>query len=621
MGRTFSPMRSRLLSILLFLVAFSPAIWMGGYMRENAVDIGCWDEWENGPLLKKWHEGTLTFADLYAPQIQHRIVVPRLLIIALTYLGDGDFRPQQYFALFLSVVSAALLWIMLRRALGDSLWVPGIVFAANLLIFSPMHYQTYFWNSAMWMCIPIPCLLGALVVLDGKGPLWLKVLLAVVLAEIATHSFSQGMLLWPVLITYVALQPALGPLRQRLIFAAAMALIMGGTLACYFHNFHNQAFHAYNLRPGDHSLTGGVKLSEPGNLPRVFRFFFGLFGALFARDPFSGHLVDDAQALGPFVVAPFVIIALLFVGTKMGRGMWSRALPLLGLAGYAAGVALVVGVGRAHVGEHRCVLPRYFTMTQYVPIATIALGFLLSRQWLSGSALSVQGREWLKRLGLALLVLFCAFQWHLYQHGLHLATVWNNGRLSGQAITLFINHPEIRPWSYAALDMNVVRWNIEHTRDSANSMREIGFSSPVMLDSPDLKHFKKEKNLVGPEKAELRSVTRNGDEITVVGNARFGSDRPASLMLFTAPGSDTIVATGVPTPQAMLRLFPLDYEFNNPHDVPIGEPYRFEARFPASVLEKAGGKLDIWLLDRKPMQITKMKQQVEIKAGVQSPGV
>jgi hypothetical protein len=313
------------------------------------------------------------------------------------------------------------------------------------------------------------------------------------------------------------------------------------------------------------------------------------------------------------VFLPFTVVAVLAVATRMGRGMWSRALPLLALAAYATGVALVVAVGRAHVGEHRCVLPRYFTMTQYVPAATMALAFLFSREWLnSGARLLLRPETW-RRLGLTALVAFCVFQWTQHNYGRHLARVWNNARLTGQAITLFIHHDEIKPWSYAALDCNVRQWNITHTREMVKAIHACGFTRPMVLDTPELKHFKKEAKTLGPEKALLENVTRDGEEIIVVGNARFGSERPADFILFTAPGNDTIVATGVPTPQAMLRLFPLDYEFNNPHDVPIGEPYRFEARFPAAVLEKAGGKLDIWLLDRKPMRITKMKQPVELK--------
>jgi hypothetical protein len=605
-------MNSRLVSILLFLLAFSPALWMADYMAENAVDAGCWDDWENGPLLKKWNEGTLTLKDLYAPQIQHRIVFPRLIIIALTYLGDGDFRPQQYFALFLSVVSAVLLWLLLRRSLGDSRWVYGIMFAANLLIFSPMHYQTYFWNSAMWMCIPIPCILGALLVLGARRPpLWVKWLLAVLIAQVATHSFTQGMLLWPVLVAYVALQPDLGPLRQRLIYAAIMFVIMVITLKFYFHDFKNTAWHAYGLKPGDDSLAGGVKLSAPGAIPAIIRFFFGLFGALFARNPFSGHLEEDAKMLGPYVFAPFLLLSGLFVLTHMGRSQWCRALPLLALAGYATGVALAVAVGRAHVGEHRCVLPRYFTMTQYVPIAIMALGFLLSREWLhSGVRLFLKPETW-KRLALVSLTAFSVFQWHLYEHGKHLALVWNNARLTGQALTLFINHPEITPWSYEALDCGVTQWNITHTREAVKSLRDCGFSKPKVLETAEIVHFQRDKKEIGPEKAVIDSVTRHKDQVVVVGNARLGSARPANLLFFTAPGSDKILATGVPTPQAMVRLFPLDYEFNNPHDVPVGEPYRFEARFPASLLEQAGGRMDIWLLDQKENRIHLMKQRLE----------
>ena len=38
----------------------------------SAVDIACWDMWENGPLLQKWHDGTLGWLTSTRPWVSRR---------------------------------------------------------------------------------------------------------------------------------------------------------------------------------------------------------------------------------------------------------------------------------------------------------------------------------------------------------------------------------------------------------------------------------------------------------------------------------------------------------------------------------------------------------------------
>src|SRR4029079_9225647 len=115
--------------LLLVLLVCSPAIFTAKLVWDKAVDVGCWDSWENATVLQKWQDfrdGNTTGAEfgrfLYSPQIQHRIVVPRLLIIGLSHLGNGDFRWEQYFTFFILLLDAALIALLLRRTLVGSAW-------------------------------------------------------------------------------------------------------------------------------------------------------------------------------------------------------------------------------------------------------------------------------------------------------------------------------------------------------------------------------------------------------------------------------------------------------------------------------------------------------------------
>jgi hypothetical protein len=183
--------------LLLLLIIFAPAIYTGKLVSKYAVDVGCWDMWENGPLLQKWHDG-IHWSDLYAAQIQHRIVIPRLIVIALTHLSGGDFRWENYTTFAVMLGSAWLLYRLMRRTMGASPWVAALAFVANLLVFSPMLYQIYFWGSSLWMTLPMLCLLGILNLLSPEDlPLKKPALVfgaVLLLAEIATHSFAHGIL-------------------------------------------------------------------------------------------------------------------------------------------------------------------------------------------------------------------------------------------------------------------------------------------------------------------------------------------------------------------------------------------------------------------------------------------
>jgi hypothetical protein len=39
------------------------------------------DDWQFVPLLEKTNDGTLTFQDLWAPHDEHRLLLPRIIII------------------------------------------------------------------------------------------------------------------------------------------------------------------------------------------------------------------------------------------------------------------------------------------------------------------------------------------------------------------------------------------------------------------------------------------------------------------------------------------------------------------------------------------------------------
>lgn len=608
---------------LLFVLAFLPALYTGALVWEKSVDIACWDTWENAPLLKKWHEGTLTWQDLYAPQIQHRIVVPRLVILTLAHLGGGDFRWENYFTFLLFLLSGLLMWRLLRKTLGGGAWVAALAFAANLLIFSPMLFQILFWGAAMWMAIPLPCLLGALNLLtpDAPAPLeapavrhpWRRFAGLVLLALAATHSFSHGLVFWPVLLVYVLLHPGLGPLRRRVAMAGVWVAVAAGTITSYFRNFYNVAFHAYNLKPGDYALEGGIALNSAENVEAFVGFFIGFLGNPFARTPFEDHPLDSAQAIGWWVLGAFLVTAGLTVFTRTGRRLWPQALPWLGLAAYVIVVALAISKGRAHLGVHRCVTTRYLVISSFLPIATLALAYLHSRAWVTWLRAHPEARvhRWLSPrapalVATGLLTAFCLHQVPLWRYGLHLTDLWERARWQARGLTMFLPH-----FVLTREEMNVLCKDYRYCLDAVQELRSQGLFNTRLLDKPGLGTFQKEKKPLTPEKAGVQGARFLEDgSVEITGHARFGSRHPADLIL--AARGEEVLGLLQPQSRQWLRMYGLDYEFTNLEDLPVQALYPWKGVVKSPALPPGETVLDLWALDVKENRLARLPATLKV---------
>lgn len=618
--------------LLLIALVFSPAIFTAKLVWEKAVDVGCWDSWENATVLQNWQDfrdGKTTGAEfgrfLYSSQIQHRIVVPRLLIIGLSHLGNGDFRWEQYFTFFILLLDAALIGLLLRRTVGEAPWSWALMLAVNLLLFCPIHYQILFWGSSMWGSLPVPCLLGILVLLAaprGTG-FWWRVILSMILAEIATHSFAHGLAIWPVLWLLVLLFHEV-PLRRRVTAGILVALVAGVTIAFYFHNFINVAHHAYDLRPGDPAMKDTGSIFEGDRLAQAWRFFIAFLGSWFARTPFAEHPLGAARILG--VVTFLLLAAVLAVPLlqKRPRSCWSPALPWLALAGYVLLVGLMISKRGADIGEHRAVTPRYLAISQFLLSALLALPFVfMGRNSSTANHASSKPGAWAS----ALLAAFMMAQVPVWQYGLHLGNVWHHARLQAQALVLFLPHLKLpadagdRKEMLDVLDKESRDW---HCLDAINTLNRLGLLQFKPLTAPNLTSFTRDDGMFAGEargrnvepKAAITSARFLPDgSLEVLGNARFGAGSPADAILFSR--GDQVVALGMPRPKPLLRIYGKDYEFSNVADVSIAGMHPWKAVIPSAVLSSEPEKLEAWALDVAARRIALLNAHLRINGSTQ----
>ena len=141
---SFLNWRAAGLGLLLVLGAL-PAYFLLADIRRFAVDVPFMDDWQFIPLVEKARDGTLKFEDLWAPHDEHRLLIPRIVIIASMLVSGGDYRLQCAITFgVVAVISGCLLWLLVRLK-GWTLRVAWAWLLMNIALFSPIQFHNWLW--------------------------------------------------------------------------------------------------------------------------------------------------------------------------------------------------------------------------------------------------------------------------------------------------------------------------------------------------------------------------------------------------------------------------------------------------------------------------------------------
>jgi hypothetical protein len=357
------PGRSQL-DRLLFLVALLPIVLIAALINYYGVNVPYGDEWRILTFLVKWDSHQLTFADFYATHNGHRILLPRLIFLALTQLTHGSLRAEMFFSLLLCTLTSLGLYLLLRRSVGGSTTKHlGLWALINLFLFSPIQAENWLWGFQLQIFLSNLCVVGAIICISSGAKLTGRLAGAFAFALAGTFSFGNGVLIWPAVFLVMVCW------RER--FSIQAAWIAGALLVML-------------------AYVSGYPPREP--TPAAIRwfdyllYFAGFLGAPLARIPNSKPLVLPV-ALGTLLVAGFVCAA--------GRLIWRRealanAAPWLALGVYAVGSAAMASFARIHSGPAHALDSRYTTVGLVLVISLIGLvasGIERDRRWFGKSAI------------------------------------------------------------------------------------------------------------------------------------------------------------------------------------------------------------------------------------------
>ena len=603
-------------SRILLIAVFLPAVVTAALVGKFAVNVPVWDDWERAPLIDKLESGKLEFSDLYAPHIEHRMFFPRLILLASNRISGGDLTVEMWIAFLVVVLTAIALFLLLRMTFPGR---PGIVypgtFCINLVLFSPLQWENFLWAIQVAFLLPMCCLCWALVVLClGKNwSLRRRFAACLILAIVGSHSFSHGLLIWPVVLMMALLQSDFGEVAlHRLGFAFIWAAIAAVVIGFYFSNFHNTSYaaHAYNQRAGE--VPPAVEhfdaaVANPGKVISYFAAFLGNPLARITRLP--------ARELAPWI--GWMLFLIFEVATIWWIRHWNqekardRALPWLALGGVAITLALTIALSRSHVaGLDRSLVPRYISMSQYLLLAVAVLGILVIS---AGSRRRFRAAS----VGPFAVGLFLAFQLTSWSYGIEGMRQWQANRFHSLLSLLFIDH--FLP-SDGRLDVAP-----EWVREQALTLDAMGYLDPPLLEDATLDRFKLGTRPLPSKRWRLaaESSESGGDiELRLEGSALLPEQRgggAAHGVLIT--NGDRVIHVACISALPRVSEEAQDNEFNAPIQLVPMDYANWSAILTEGDLALDGAvTLRFWAVDVRSMRAYQLGGQVELNPG-ESPRV
>src|SRR5947207_2378328 len=370
-----TPHRRRMVFILIWIVALIPMLHLTYLVRHYAVEVPTLDDWEMVSLIVDAHNGHLKWADIFAQQEEARTVLPKLIFVLSAAGGHWDVRNLMMMSVVCCWLTAAGIFVLLRRA-GLGLGAIAVCFwLAALTIFSPAQFELWIFASGFPSFLPALFLVAGLVVIGAPISTAWKFVLSGLFATASSFSLPHGLLAWG--LTF----PVLLLIRQVPRWRSWLIAWIGLGAACMA-----AYFWGYQKPPYLPAFAPAAPLGEYVGF--ILEFLGG--GLAYAwkdRPALSAALFGAVQCVLFFA-------ALVYCTRRIrDRAFIAKTAPWFALGLYSFGSAVLAALGRVGYGARYAIASRYVTFSIYFTIAVIALMAIIVREVLSRQA-PVRARAW-----------------------------------------------------------------------------------------------------------------------------------------------------------------------------------------------------------------------------------
>lgn len=330
-----------------------------------------WDEILVAPLIAKAKTGTLGLADLWAQQNEHRLLFPRLVMIAVGLLARWNGALILASSVICGLGAFLVLCFLALRPLSTAPGAPRpwwTIPAFAVLVFSWTQMENWVWGLELMFFMCNFAMLGGIAALCARKPSWGSFAAAIALGAVASYSFANGLLYWFAALPALALPAGLSR-EKRLLRLLLWILAAGLVIQSYLIGYH---------KPGVSPDLATV-LRDPLAYLGYFLLYLGSpISAFFATPPWHGGTAINTAAWQflPGLAGLTLFAAVLWRAARAHRAAWNAYagyLPWLCIAAFALGSALITAWGRAGFGLGQALSSRYITTSMLFWCALIGI--------------------------------------------------------------------------------------------------------------------------------------------------------------------------------------------------------------------------------------------------------
>ena len=312
------------------------------------VNVPFWDQWELVELLSRLDDGGVGWADLYRQHNEHRMVFPKILMLALSSVTRWNVVAEMLVGVALASGSFCLLLSLARPALQmtDPVSRFWAVLAMSAILFSLAQWENWLWGwQIQWHLGVFAALLSIwLAARSLRHPKpFLPVIGAAASATLCQFSIASGVIVW----LCSGLVLAAHPRRRAILSAWTMPAIIASAVF----------------------LVGYERAADAPQIVPVLQAPFAYL--LYIGNYLSGPLLRHWTA-GIAIAAVFAALA--FAATMRRPRDLEFVLPWMAVGTFAIGNAILTAIGRVGLGPQQGLAARYVTISLLLSIAIIPLG-------------------------------------------------------------------------------------------------------------------------------------------------------------------------------------------------------------------------------------------------------
>jgi hypothetical protein len=356
--------QSSVWSIVLFLIALSPVVYVGCLISATAVSVLKFDEWSYVFLFRHFASHTLSLQDLLLQHNESRPAVPDLIVLGVGLLTHWDTRWDMWINFAFACLVSLNIYLLSRRVTGMNrmqclfLWI-----ITNVLLFSAEQSQNWTWGIQMIVIMPMLFISTAMVIAYSRLNVTWKFAMAIVLATASTFSYAIGQIAWLILLPPLIV----GSWKQTRKFAAQMTLwgvCCAANLWLYYRDYIKPPWHPSLLLAWKYPI-------------RAMEYFTAYLGAAVAQ---GYHSVWASIVFGVILLGCLAGACTYLWKIRRQPGIVESATVWLVLCAYAIASAATATAGRLGFGVIQSQDSRYTGFSVYLVIGLVYLGAMVMRQ-------------------------------------------------------------------------------------------------------------------------------------------------------------------------------------------------------------------------------------------------